>query len=183
MTVQGLWSNEADGGVGSCSDGSPDYTYTALVTGVSPTTAAAGSTVTVTGENLGTASEVLFDGTPGVISSDSPTEVTAVVPTGAGNGVVSVVTTYGTVASAKAVDLSPALTSFAPTAVAPDGTLTLTGSGLGAVRKVEVGGKKAVVISDTDVQIVVTVAAKARSGSVEVATKYGSSTLGGLTVS
>jgi hypothetical protein len=61
-------------------------------------------------------------------------------------------------------------------------TLTIQGSGLGSAKKVLVGGKKAVVTSDTPTQIVVTVPKKATSGSVVVTSKYGSSSLGGLTV-
>ena len=75
VAVQGIWSNEADGGVGSCSDGSPVYTYTPRADAVSPLRAPVGAPVTVTGENLGTATAVEFDGTPGTITSDSPTAV------------------------------------------------------------------------------------------------------------
>jgi serine protease len=181
--VQGLWSNAADGGAGACSDGGPDYTYTASVTGMSPTSATAGSVVTIRGQNLGTASAVLFDGVPGVITSDSPAAVAATVPVTAPNGVVTVVTSYGTVVTAKPFHVAPSLTGAVPTTVAPGGRLTLTGSGLGAVKSVVVGGRKAAIVSDVIGQIVVRVSAKATSGPVEVTTKYGSASLTTVTVS
>jgi hypothetical protein len=181
--VQGIWSNVADGGTGACSDGGPVYTYTASVTGFSPTSATAGSAVTVTGQNLGTASAVLFDGVAGLITSDTPTAVTATVPAGASDGVVTVVTTYGTAVSAEPFDVAPSLTSAEPTVVAPGGVLTLLGSGLGGARKVMVGGRKATVGSDAPDQIVVTVSAKAGPGPVVVTTKYGTASLSSVTVS
>ena len=139
--------------------------------------------VTVTGQSLGTASAVLFDGTPGVITSDTPTAVSAVVPATAGNGVVTVVTPYGTVTSAQAFDVAPSLVSAAPTVVAPGGVLTLVGSGLGGAKKVMVGSRKAAIVTDVLGQIVVTVSPKARPGPVVVTTKYGTATLTGITIS
>jgi serine protease len=183
VAVQGIWSNAAGGGTGACSDGGPDYTYTPSITAFSPASATAGSVVTVTGENLGTATAVLFDGTPGSITSDAPGTVTAIVPAPAGDGVLSVVTSYGTVVSAKAFEVAPSLAAASPTVVAPGGLLTLTGSGLGAAKKVTVGGRKAVIVSDAVGRIEVRVSAKASSGPVVVTTKYGSASLTTVTVS
>jgi serine protease len=178
VTVQGLWSNQTD----NCADGAPVFTYTPSVTSFSPTKAAAGSSVTVTGANLGGATSVTFAGTPAVVTADTPTSLTVTVPSGSANGTIAVTTAGGTASSAKSFSVVPSVTSFAPTTVSIGGTLTINGSGLGSAKKVLVGGKKAVITSDTVTQIVVTVPAKAVTGSVTVSTKYGSYTLGGLTI-
>jgi hypothetical protein len=178
VAVQGIWSNRA----GACSDGETNYTYTPGVAKVTPATAAAGSSVTIVGTNLGTATSVLFGGVPGAITSDSPGTVIATVPSGAVNGPITVATSFGNVSSSTVFHLAPTVTSFAPTVATRGGTLVVTGSGLGAANKVMVGGKKAVITSNTGTEIDITVGPKAVSGSVTVTTKYGTSTLGGLTV-
>jgi len=94
-----------------------------------------------------------------------------------------VVTTFGTVSSKTAFHVAPSIASFAPTTTTRGGTLVITGSGLSSAKKVVVGGKKAVITSDSGTEIDVIVGPKAVSGSVSVTTKYGSATLGGLTVS
>ena len=179
VAVQGIWSNKD----AACADGEANETYTPSITSISPASAAAGSSVTVTGANLGTATSVLFDGVTGTITSDTPGAVTAVVPAGATDGVVTVDSTFGDVSSLAVFHVAPTVTSFAPTSVARGGTLVITGSGLGSARKVVVGGKKAVVSADVANRISVTVGAKAVSGSVVVTTKYGTSSLAGLNVS
>jgi serine protease len=179
VAVQGIWSNKDD----ACSDGEGNYTYTPTISKVSPATAAAGTPVTVSGANLGTATAVLFGGVAGTVSSVTPGAVTATVPTGAVDGGVTVDTTFGNVTSTTAFHVAPTVTSFAPTATTRGGTLVITGSGLGSARKVLVGGRKAAITSDTPTEIDVKVGAKAVSGSVSVTTKYGTAALGGLTVS
>jgi hypothetical protein len=178
VTVQGTWSNRAN----NCSGGEPTFTYLPAVTSFTPTSGAAGSSVTVTGTNLGGATAVTFAGTPASITGNTTTSVTATVPTGAANGTIAVTTATGTATSAKVFSLAPSITSFAPATVSRLGTLTINGSGLGSAKKVLVGGKKAAISSDTSTQIVVTVPSKAVSGPVTVTSKFGTATLGGLTV-
>ena len=179
VAVQGIWSNKD----AACSDGEANYTYTPVVSAISPAHATVGSSVTVTGANLGTAPSGRVNGVAGPGPADAPGAVTVTVPAGATDGVVTVVTTFGTVSSVAVFHVAPTITSFAPTAVARRGTLVITGSGLGSAKKVVVGGKKAVVTADSATQISVTVAPKAVAGSVSVTTKYGTSSLAGLTIS
>jgi len=179
VVVQGIWSNK-DGG---CSDGEANYTYTPTLAKFGPASGTAGSSVTVTGTNLGTATSVLFGGVPGSVTSDTPGAVTATVPVGAVSGPVTVDTTFGDVTSTTAFHVAPSITSFAPTVTTRGATLAITGSGLSAAKKVVVGGKKAVITSDSATQIDVTVGPKAVSGSVSVTTKYGTASLAGLTIS
>jgi hypothetical protein len=78
------------------------YTYTVVVpppavTGVSPATGpvGGGTSVTVTGTNLSGATAVDFGSTPGTITADSSSSVTATSPAGAGTVDVTVVTPSG----------------------------------------------------------------------------------------
>ncbi len=179
VTVQGTWSNLTN----NCADGASTYIYAPSITSFTPAHAAAGVPVTISGINLGGATSVTFAGTPAAITADTSASVTATVPAGAANGTIAVTTPTGTATSSATFFLAPSITSFAPTTVARGGTLTIHGSGLGSAKKVLVGGKKAAVSSHSSTQIVVVVPAKAVSGSVTVSSKYGTSTLGGLTVS
>ena len=178
VAVQGTWSNRAD----NCSAGEPLYTFTPSVKSFTPKKGVAGSSVVITGINLGGATAVSFAGTPGAITADSPTSVTATVPPGAADGKLSVTGPGGTATSKVLFHLAPSVSSFAPTSLSRGATLTIDGSGFGTVKKVKVGGRPAVISSDTVSRIVVTVPAKAVTGSVTVTTKYGSATLAGLTV-
>jgi len=183
VAVQGTWSNRANSGRGACSDGAPITTFAPTIHSFTPVKAVAGSRVTITGTNLGGATSVTFAGTAAAITADTTTSVTVTVPAGAGNGVLAVTTPWGTASSTRAFDLAPSISSFAPTTVARGGTLTISGSGLGAAMRVTVGGRLATIASDTVSQIVVTVSTRAVSGSVTVATSFGSATVSGLTVS
>jgi hypothetical protein len=78
------------------------FTYTVVVppptvTAISPVTGptAGGTHVTITGTNLAGATAVDFGSTPGTITADSPTSVTATSPAGAGTVDVTVVTPSG----------------------------------------------------------------------------------------
>jgi len=173
VAVQGTWSNRANGGKGACSDGEPDFTFVPAVSAVSPASAAAGTTVTVTGTYLQTTTSVSFAGTSATIVNVAPTAVTVTVPSGASDGPVTVVGTLGSATSSAIFHLAPSIASFAPTSASPSGTVTITGSGLGAARKVTIDGRRAVVSSDTATQIEVTVPKRASTGVIGVVTKYG----------
>ncbi len=65
----------------------------------SPTNGAAGTNVVIMGTNFGTAFAVAFNGAGAVFNVDSGTQITAIVPTNAGSGFVSVTTPSGTAIS------------------------------------------------------------------------------------
>ncbi len=173
VAVQGLWSNRADGGRGACEDGEPDFTFTSSVTSVSPAKGPAGSTVTITGKNLAGATAVFFAGTAAQVVTDAATSITAIVPAGAADGVLSVTSSSGTAVSPKVFHLTPTIASFGPISAARGESVTVTGSGLGSVKKVVVGGKRATVTTSTASQIEVVVPAKASTGPIVVTTPYG----------
>ena len=178
VTVQGTWSNVAT----NCSQGEATYANLPCIASFTPTRAATGGTVAIRGSNHGGASGVIFAGTSAVALTDMPTSVTATVPAGAADGTISVTTPTGTASSTATFHVAPSIASFSPTTVSRGGTMAIFGFGLGSAKKVTVGGKKASVISDAAGQIVLTVPSKAASGSITVATNYGTATLCGLTV-
>jgi IPT/TIG domain len=145
-------------------------TISALSPDAGPTVG--GNTVTITGTNLSGVTSVTFGGTPAVsFVVVSPTEVTAIAPSGAA-GLSSVTVTAGTTSSAPAVYFyvaAPVVTAIAPTAGPATGgtTVTLTGANLVEATAVAFGGTPAAsftVVSSTEVQAVTPPGA----GTVEV---------------
>ncbi len=71
-----------------------------LILGFTPTSGAAGTTVRITGGNLGTATQVRFNGlAAGAFTVESDTSILTSVPAGASSGKVSVVAPVGTALS------------------------------------------------------------------------------------
>ena len=66
------------------------------VTGFTPTTGPAGTSVVITGSGFTGATRVLFGGTPATFTVDSATQIRAVVPVGATTGSIGVTTPAGT---------------------------------------------------------------------------------------
>lgn len=62
----------------------------------SPTTGEEGDTVTITGVNFTDVTDVEFNGTPAVITSNTDTEIVCDVPSGATTGPITVITPGGT---------------------------------------------------------------------------------------
>lgn len=76
------------------------------ITGIDPSSAWVGATVTISGANLSNASQVSFDGAAASFGVVSDTKITAVVPDNATSGPISVTTVAGTATSA-AFTLTP----------------------------------------------------------------------------
>lgn len=70
-----------------------------VITQFTPVSGPAGTSVTITGSGFSGASEVAFNGVTASYSIDSSTQVTAVVPTNASSGAVSITTLRGTAIS------------------------------------------------------------------------------------
>jgi uncharacterized protein (TIGR03437 family) len=62
-----------------------------ILTSFSPRSGAPGTAVTITGKDLGGLTSVTFNGTDGIINSNSETKVVVDVPSGATTGQLSVV--------------------------------------------------------------------------------------------
>ena len=120
------------------------------VSGVTPNSGvlAGGTSVTITGINLGEATAVKFGAVPASgFTINSSTSITATAPAGTGTVDVTVTTPVGTSApgAADAFTYGPTVTSISPSTGPSSGgtTITITGTGLGEASAVGVGGTPA----------------------------------------
>ncbi len=176
FVVQGLWSNQADGGHGGCVDSAPVDTFAPTITGFTPPKAPAGASVTITGNALNGATKVAFGGVPASILSDSATTVVAEVPSAASLAQITVTTAGGTAISHRTFLPEPTLSGFSPGSGTIGSLVTIEGSGFAGARKVSLHGKKMTVLSDGPTQITAVVPKRAVSGPIAVKTKGGIST-------
>ncbi|MDO7884562.1 IPT/TIG domain-containing protein [Hymenobacter cheonanensis] len=143
-----------------------------------PTTGAAGTSVTITGLNFSGATAVRFNGASAVFSVNSNTQITATVPAGATTGPISVTTPSGTGTSTTNFVLAPpVISSFSPASGLVGASVVITGTSFLQTSAVRFNGTAAsgfVVNSDT--QITVNVPAGATTGSISVTTPSGTGT-------
>lgn len=128
-----------------------------VVSGLSPSAASEGSTITLTGSNFAGATAVRFNGTAASFTLSSNTSITATVPEGASSGPISVLTAAGTGTSAASFTVLPAITSFTPGGGGPGTYVSMYGTHLGGATAVKVGTVSATfyVISDQFLYVLV----------------------------
>lgn len=121
-----------------------------------------GSTVEILGQGLTGATAVSFDGVAATFTNVEETYMTAVVPTGALTGTVTVTTFTGSYKSILPFRVTPQFTSFTPSSGKVGSVVTITGDSLKQTSKVTIGGKPATftVVSDTKVTATIPVGAK-----------------------
>ena len=136
------------------------FTVDPKVTSFSPAAAAAGATVTINGQGLGSTTSVDFIGHAGVVpSSVTATSVHVVVPNDAASGVLTVHTPTATAATATAFNPLPSIA--APLGAVPAGaTVHLSGGNLTGVSAVKIGaltlpGGDWGVVSPTQLDVIV----------------------------
>jgi len=141
-----------------------------------------GATIEFLGQDFTGTTEVEFGGASATFKVVSDTELTAVVPTAAVTGLVSVVTSTGTLTATSKFKVLPTIKSISPTS-GPVGTLvTVTGSGLTGATSVTVDGKTASFTVVSSSEITVTVPSTAKTGKIVVTTAGGSATSKTFTV-
>ena len=150
------------------------------ITGFSPTFGGPGTTVTITGTGLSTATQVKFGNSPTAASFDPPstTQIRAVVPADAETGSISVTVTAGTLSSAGTFTVSPRVDSFTP-AVGTAGTaITVFGANfINGQTTVRFGSVTAATPSVTAAnQLTVPVPASAITAPLSVSTFAGTNT-------
>ena len=142
-----------------------------------------GATVTFFGQDFTGATEVEFGGVPATsfkVVSDS--ELTAVIPAAAVTGVVSVITSTGTLTATSNFKVLPTIKSINPTS-GPVGTVvTVTGTGLTGATKATVDGKAASFTQVSSTEVKVTVPSGAATGKIVVTTAGGSASSATFTV-
>ncbi|HEV7239250.1 MAG TPA: IPT/TIG domain-containing protein, partial [Thermoanaerobaculia bacterium] len=145
------------------------------LTSVSPTTARAGDSITLTGTNFGatqgSGSVWLGNKLAGSIVSWSDTQIVAIVASGAKSGSAQVQQGGVWSNSIAFTVITPNVTSISPTS-GPVGTqVTITGTGFGTTQGsglVWLGTKYATVVSWSDTQVVATVASGSATGGTQV---------------
>jgi hypothetical protein len=157
-------------------------TVAPVITGISPDSAQAGQTVTITGSHFSGTVQVKFgDSVAKSFSATADTLITAIVGTG-GSGKIYVSTSLGEDSSAAFTFLqAPLLKSIFPLTAGKGDTIFIHGKYLSATSAVSFGGVQAAsykVISDT---ILLVVVAGGNSGSIQVTTPYGTSSKTGFT--
>ena len=159
----GVWSNPVNFTV-----------ITPNITSVTPTTAVAGTQITVTGTGFGASQgsgNVWLGSTHGVVVSWSDTQVVANVASGSKTGVAQIL--QGGVWS-NTVNLTvstPNITSVTPTTAIAGTQITITGTGFGASQgsgNVWLGSTYGVVVSWSDTQVVANVASGSKSGVAQI---------------
>jgi hypothetical protein len=156
---------------------------TPTITSFTPSSAASGATVTITGTNLTGATAVSFGGTAAVsFTVVNSTTITAVVGSGT-SGTISVTTPLGTATKTGFTLLSattPTITSISPTNSRSGETVTITGTNFTGTTAVSFGGTAAssfTILSSTSISAVV---GNGTSGSVSVTTGVGTATITGF---
>jgi IPT/TIG domain len=172
VAVQGLWSNAANGGSGGCVQNAPIDRFTPTISSLSPTVAAVGGSVTITGTNLSGTTQVKFHGTPASVTSDGALAVVAVVPAGLTGGTVSVTTPDGTATSGQVFTVAaPTIKKF--TGGGAGQQVTITGTNLSGATHVAFNGVAAVVVADSVATVIAVVPATATAGPITVQTPGG----------
>ena len=145
----------------------------ATLTSLSPTSGAAGATITLTGTNFTGATAVRFNGASATYTVVSNTQITATVPAAATTGNVVVVNDGGT-SNGLAFTVIPSITSINPGSGPVGTSLTLTGSNLtGAAAVNFAGGATATPTVLSSTSLTVTVPTGATTGNVTVTTPNG----------
>jgi hypothetical protein len=140
------------------------------ISGFSPTSGMAGTTVTVTGSRFTGATAVQLGGVSTSYTVLSDTSLTFVVPAGVPSGLIVVGTPNGPVSTADPFVVTttpvtaPVITSVAPTSALPGATVTVTGTNFTGVTALTVNGLAATPTAITATSFTFVVPAAAQAG-------------------
>ncbi len=152
------------------------------ITSFTPTSAASGATVTITGTDFTGATAVKFGGTAATsFNVVNSTTITAVVATGT-TGSVTVTTLGGTGTKAGFTFIpAPVISSFTPTSSGNGLTVTITGTDFTGATAVSFGGTAATSFNVVNATTITAVVGTGTSGIVSVTTPGGTGTRSGFT--
>ena len=151
------------------------------ITSFVPISGPVGTSVVITGTNLSGATEVKFKNTSATsFAVNSATQITAVVPSGAMTGKISVTTPGGTASSATNFTVTaagaPTITSFSPTSGSVGTSVTITGTNLTGTTSVAFNGTSAPFAVNNSTQITATVPPLATTGPITATNPNGTGT-------
>jgi uncharacterized protein (TIGR03437 family) len=160
---------------------------TPTITGFTPVSGPAGTSVVVSGSNFAQVGRVSFNRARAGFTVDSPSQITATVPAGATTGPITIVTAAGAATSRASFTVTapappappppaPTVTGFSPTSGAPGTAVEVTGTNLGGATNVAFNGATASYTVDSPTQITATVPSGATKGPIRVTTGGGAAT-------
>lgn len=162
--------------------------YSLNVAAFSPASGPVGTTVAISGTGFQHVRTVSFNGSPSSYEVLSDTQITALVPTGASSGPVSVQTNWGTASSPASFDVTttktptstaPTVSSFSPTSGSVGTSVTISGSGFSGATSVAFNGVNATFAVSSASQINTSVPTGATTGVISVTTSNGTATSSG----
>lgn len=157
------------------------YIPSPTISSFSPTSAATGATVTITGTNFSGANSVAFGGILASFNVVSPNTITAVIGAGS-SGNVSVTTRGGTALLSGFVYIPPPyITNFSPKTTGAGAIVIITGSNLNLTTAVSFGGVPASSFTIVDSSTIKAVVGNGSSGYVTVASTGGTASVWGFT--
>jgi hypothetical protein len=153
-----------------------------VITSFTPTNAASGTTVTITGTGFTGATAVKFGGTPASsFNVVNGTSIHAVVGAGA-SGDISVTTPAGTATKAGFVlVIPPTITQFTPIAAKSGETVTILGTNFTNASAVRFGGVNARAFTIQNDNLITASLANGATGDISVVTPNGTASLAGFT--
>jgi IPT/TIG domain len=170
IRLQEIASNASGASVPSVSDQTGSVLSNApVITSFTPSSGAAGGSVTITGTALNGTSRVRFGSLSATFAVVSSTQVTSTVPNGAGAATISLTTPVKSATSHAKFTPTHSLTAFSPTSGAPGKLVTITGIGFTSSSTVKFNGvaaKSVTFVSSTKLKA--TVPAEAGSGPITV---------------
>jgi GH25 family lysozyme M1 (1,4-beta-N-acetylmuramidase) len=152
------------------------------ITSFAPISGPVGTSVVITGTNLTGVTEVRFENTNATtFTVDSNTQITAVVPSGAQTGKISVTAPWGTATSSSNFTVtaagSPTITSFSPMRGPAGTSVTIVGTNFTGTTSVKFGGAASTNFTvSSSTQIAAVVPTGARTGPITVTNASGTGT-------
>ncbi len=131
-----------------------------------------GTTIELLGQGFTGTTGVSFGGVSATFHNVSDTYMTAVVPSGAKTGTVTVTTFTGSMNGNRAFLVTPVITSI-PVSGVVGAAITITGVSLSQTTKVTIGGRPAAFTVVSDTQVNATVPAGAKTGAKILVTTPG----------
>lgn len=145
-----------------------------------PPTATRGATVTITGTNFTTATQVQFNAVNALFTINSATQITATVPAAATTGIITVTNPAGTAISASAfnVILAPTVTLFSPATGSAGTSVSIDGTNFISITNVAFNGVAASYTVNSPTNITAIVPSTATTGIVSVTNGSGTGNSG-----
>ncbi|MFN4975500.1 MAG: beta strand repeat-containing protein, partial [Bacteroidota bacterium] len=175
------------GGYGDNSNSGASWVYIYLpppptITSFTPTVAATGTLISITGTNFENTSVITLGGTPvNSFTVVSSTSIIAVVGSGS-SGAVSLTTPGGTASLAGFTFIpAPTITSFTPTIAAAGTLINITGTNFENTSAITLGGTPVSTFTVVSSTSIIAIVGSGSSGAVSLTTPGGSASLNGFT--